>query len=100
MSITHTVTTCFPRFIVIFLAALTITHLFTAFAAVFIMAVLFAAKRIKGVALPLLATVFVASWMLYQATAFFEVTLVYFIQHAFRLDLLVGGGHDFRQNSS
>lgn len=69
------------------LAGLTITHLLTSLYAVIMMTALNVARRIKISTLIIIGVVFILSWLLYEATGFFETSLPSFVDRALRLDL-------------
>ncbi|MCL0092288.1 hypothetical protein M1N92_01240 [Dehalococcoidia bacterium] len=92
--------------LILVLACLTLTHMLTSLASFAAVASLYISRRIKSNTLVIVAGVFIAAWMIYGATAFFESMLPRFISHAFRLDIpaaelaeryaLVGYAHQVR----
>lgn len=74
---------------IVLVAALTISHFLSMLYILFIIAALFAAKRARSSTLPVLATVFAASWMMYYATLYFDKNVPGFIEGLFRGDILL-----------
>lgn len=72
-------------------AGLTIAHLLTSIAGLFIVAALWLARVLRGRALlVLLVAVFVAGWTIYGAIAYTGEQLLLFLERAFRLEFLWG----------
>jgi hypothetical protein len=74
---------------IVLVAALTISHFVSTLYILFIIAALFVAKRVPSYTLPVLATVFAASWMMYYATFYFDENIARFIEGLFRGDALL-----------
>jgi uncharacterized membrane protein len=70
------------------LAGLTVTHLLTSLAFVFIMATLWLTKRLKPGRLVILFAALIAGWTMYQARGYLETYTPIVARQAFRLGLL------------
>ncbi len=76
---------------ILIFASLTMTHLLTAIAGVFVAAANSVRQRhFAAGSLPVLFGVIVAIWTIYQTTAYFEGNVPVIAEHAFRFDLIWG----------
>jgi hypothetical protein len=73
---------------ILMLAGLTVTHLLTSLAFVFILATLWLTKRLKPGRLVILFAALIAVWTVYQARGYLEAYTPIVARQAFRLDLL------------
>ena len=76
--------------LILVLAGLTITHLFTSVMALAVIIGLYVVKRVKGSVLHIISAVFIVAWMIYATPLFFEGHLLSSAQQAFRFDILTG----------
>ncbi len=77
--------------IIILLVTIIVTHTIASAAVFLIIVALFAARRIEGVTLPILALVFIASWAIYVAVFFFNEHVPALLMGIVRLDTLFAG---------
>jgi hypothetical protein len=73
---------------ILMLVSLTITHLLTSLASVFILATLWLTKRLKPGRLVILFAALIAVWTVYQARGYLETYTPIVARQAFRIDLL------------
>jgi len=81
----------YQLFNILFFICLTITHLLTSLVGLTSTIVLFFFRRIKRLLFVVLVAIFTAGWMIYQTMSFFESKVLWYIEHAFQLDLLMFG---------
>jgi len=74
------------------LACITITHLLSNFVTLGVVAMLRITKRINTTTLVIFGVVVCMTWLMYEATAFFDANVPRFVEEAFRLDIIFQRG--------